>query len=94
MQGMLRIAHCGGIHLGPLNQLIKAINLVAKLLHRSIRWDTETLGCMPSLSSIPALEQRPLVEALAEIRHWMDAVGDGRFFRANVETIKHQILAV
>ena len=42
---------------------------------RHIRWDTETLGCVPSLSSIPALEQRPLVEALAEVRAWMDAVG-------------------
>lgn len=41
---------------------------------RHIRWDTETLGCIPSLSSIPALEQRLLVDSLAEIKAWMDAV--------------------
>lgn len=58
----------------PLNQLIKAINLVAKLLHRHVRWDTETFGCMPSLSSIPALEQRKTVEVLAEVKAWMDQV--------------------
>lgn len=34
VQGALRIAHCGGFHLEPLNQLIRAINLVAKLLHK------------------------------------------------------------
>ena len=34
LQGQLRIAHCGGFHIQPLNQLIKAINLVAKLLHK------------------------------------------------------------
>lgn len=73
---MLRIAHCGGLHVEPLNQLIKAINLVAKLLRHPIRWDTETLGCDPSLSSIPALEQRPLTEALAEVADWLAAPGN------------------
>ena len=62
--GVLRIAHCGGLHVPQLNKLIEAINLVARLLHRRIRWDTETLGCVPSLSSIPAYEQRTLVDAL------------------------------
>jgi hypothetical protein len=41
---------------------------------RHIRWDTETLGCVPSLSSIPAMEQRTLVEAMAEVKTWMDQV--------------------
>lgn len=70
--GILRIAHCGGLHVGPLNQLIEALNLIAKLLHQHIRWDTETMGCAPSLSSIPALEQRPLSEAMDEVAAWMN----------------------
>jgi hypothetical protein len=62
--GVLRIAHCGGLHVPLLNKLVDALNLVAKLLHRRIRWDTETAGCDPSLSSIPTMEQRLLTEAL------------------------------
>jgi hypothetical protein len=60
----MRIAHCGGLHVPQLNKLIEAINFVARLLHRPIRWDTETLGCVPSLSSIPSMEQRLLTDAL------------------------------
>lgn len=45
-QGDFRISHCGGFH-SFFNTLIKAINLVAKLLHHNIRWDTETIGCDP-----------------------------------------------
>lgn len=74
MQGDLRIAHCGGLHVEALNSLVKALNLVAKILHRKIQWDTETLGCSPSLSSIPALKQRLLSDALTEIRTWVDKV--------------------
>ncbi|KAL4419285.1 hypothetical protein ABPG77_008335 [Micractinium sp. CCAP 211/92] len=70
--GILRIAHCGGLHVPQLNKLIDAINFVAKLLHRRIRWDTETLGCVPSLSSIPAYDQRLLTDALQEVKAWMD----------------------
>lgn len=62
--GILRIAHCGGLHMPDLNKLIDAINFVAKLLHKRICWDTETLGCVPSLSSIPSMDQRLLTEAL------------------------------
>ena len=65
---MLRIAHCGGLHIPQLNKLIDALNFVAKLLHRPIHWDTETLGCVPSLSSIPSMEQRLLVDALQVCR--------------------------
>ncbi len=46
MQGDFKIAHCGGFH-SFLNLFIKAVNLVAKLLHHNIRWDTETIGCDP-----------------------------------------------
>ncbi|KAL4424092.1 hypothetical protein ABPG75_001393 [Micractinium tetrahymenae] len=70
--GILRIAHCGGLHMPQLNKLIEAINFIAKLLHRRIRWDTETLGCVPSLSSIPAMDQRLLTDALQEVKDWMD----------------------
>lgn len=45
-QGDFKIAHCGGFH-SFFNTLIKGINLVAKLLHHNIRWDTETIGCDP-----------------------------------------------
>lgn len=70
--GILRIAHCGGLHVPQLNKIVEALNFVAKLLHRRIRWDTETLGCVPSLSSIPAMEQRLLTDAFQEIKAWMD----------------------
>ena len=69
--GVLRVAHCGGLHVGPLNTLVKALNTIAKLIGHHIRWDTETMGCDPSLSSIPALLQRPLKEALQEVADWM-----------------------
>ena len=71
--GRLRIAHCGGLHVGPLNALVQTLNVIAKLLGRSIHWDTETLGCNPSLSSIAADDQRPLIDALKEIKDWLDA---------------------
>ena len=32
----------------------------------------ETIGCEPSLSSIPVLRQRTLVDALQEVRAWLD----------------------
>lgn len=35
--------------------------------------DTETIGCDPSLSSIPTNEQRTLDTALAEVAQWMAA---------------------
>ena len=60
--GILRIAHCGGLHVPQLNKIVDALNFIAKLLHRRIRWDTETLGCVPSLSSSPSMEQRLLTD--------------------------------
>lgn len=36
-QGELRIAHCGGVHLG-LDSLIRALNFVARLLGHPFRW--------------------------------------------------------
>ena len=71
--GVLRIAHCGGLHVEALNTLVTALNTVAKILGHHVRWDTETMGCDPSLSSIPALIQRTFKDALEEIKLWMDA---------------------
>ena len=70
LQGDLRIAHCGGFHSG-LDRLVTAFNVLAKLLHHPIRWDSETIGCEPSLSSIPAAEQRTLLTALQEVAAWL-----------------------
>lgn len=72
VEGFLRVAHCGGLHVDALNKLVEALNLVAKILGYDIRWDTETVGCNPSLSSIPANYQRTLLDAFREIREWMD----------------------
>jgi hypothetical protein len=71
LQGCLRVAHCGGLHVEALNDIVKALNVIAKLMGHHIRWDTETVGCDPSLSSIPPGVQRTLVDALTEIRSWM-----------------------
>jgi len=74
--GVLRVAHCGGLHVEALNVVVRALNTVAKILGRHIRWDTETLGCDPSLSSIPATLQRTVLDALEEIGEWMAAEGN------------------
>ena len=79
-QGELRIAHCGGFHAAPLNLLVRAINVVASLLGHPIHWDTETVGCEPSLSSLPVFDQRPFAEALAELAAWLGAPGNEREF--------------
>ena len=78
--GELRIAHCGGLHLDALNKLVEALNYVAKTLGFDVRWDTETVGCNPSLSSIPAASQRLLRDALGEIKAWMDEARNVREF--------------
>jgi hypothetical protein len=36
-----------------------------------VRWDTETLGCSPSLSSIPTKDQRLFSDAVGEIADWL-----------------------
>lgn len=69
----LHIAHCGGFRSELLDGFIGALNEVAKLLGTDIQWDSETIGCKPSLSSIPASEQRPLSAALEEIAAWLHA---------------------
>jgi len=70
--GKLRIAHCGGFHAPPLDRFVAALNAVAKLLRRPFKWDVETLGCSPSLSSIPSDEQREFGDAVAEVGRWLE----------------------
>nr|AIG55694.1 secreted protein [Thraustotheca clavata] len=69
----LRIAHCGGFDSSALDDFVSWINAVAKLLGMEIQWDSETVGCKPSLSSIPAHQQRPVVHALEEVAAWVHA---------------------
>lgn len=78
--GSLRVAHCGGLHVDALNKLVRAMNYVARTLGYDIQWDTETVGCDPSLSSIPADYQRLFVDALTEIKAWMDVPRNAREF--------------
>ena len=54
-----------------LDRLVTAFNVIAKLLHHPIQWDSETIGCEPSLSSIPAAEQRTLLTAMQELADWL-----------------------
>ncbi|OWZ15259.1 hypothetical protein PHMEG_00011137 [Phytophthora megakarya] len=71
--GDLRIAHCGGFKSKLLDGMIEVFNEIAKLMGTGIEWDSETIGCKPSLSSIPSKEQRPLTEALKELSTWLHA---------------------
>ncbi|RLN15355.1 hypothetical protein BBJ28_00024462 [Nothophytophthora sp. Chile5] len=71
--GDLRIAHCGGFSSKLLDGLISVFNEIAKMLGTDIEWDSETIGCKPSLSSIPSSEQRSLKDALSELATWLHA---------------------
>lgn len=80
LQGELRIAHCGGFRIDDLDRLIAAANTVAKLLRQPIRWDTGTVGCDPSLSSIFPDQQRAFASALQEVAAWLSQPGNEREF--------------
>lgn len=67
----LRIAHCGGFHSKLLDEFVSVINRVARALGSDIQWDSETIGCKPSMSSIPADQQRHLNDALKEVAAWL-----------------------
>ena len=78
--GALRIAHCGGFQSRALDGLVASLNAAAALLRRPFRWDAATVGCSPSLSSIPAGDQRAFEDAAAEVGDWMKRQGnDGEF---------------
>jgi hypothetical protein len=74
--GALRIAHCGGLHSRALDGLVGALNAAAALVGRPFRWDVETVGCAPSLSSIAATDQRLFGDAVAEVGAWLNANPD------------------
>ncbi|KAF0684347.1 Aste57867_23660 [Aphanomyces stellatus] len=67
----LRIAHCGGFESSLLDEMISWLNKIAKMLGMEIQWDSETVGCKPSLSSIPAHSQRHVQDALDELAAWL-----------------------
>ena len=71
--GELRIAHCGGANFSDVNNAVKWINnFVHDLgINLTLYWDTETIGCNPSLSAIPADLQRSLANAFEEIAAWV-----------------------
>jgi len=78
--GALRIAHCGGLSSRALDRFVSALNAVARLLRRPFKWDVETVGCSPSLSSIPATDQRTFVDAVGEVGAWLGSQdGAGAF---------------
>lgn len=47
------------------------MNKIAKLFGSKIQWDSQTIGCKPSMSSIPASEQRHVESAIEEIADWI-----------------------
>lgn len=70
--GELRIAHCGGRHIGFVDAFVKLLDAAARLLGLPpIPWDSTDIGCFPSGSSIPADRQRPLAAAYAEVAAWL-----------------------
>ncbi|GFR48573.1 hypothetical protein Agub_g10476, partial [Astrephomene gubernaculifera] len=71
-QSDLHISHCGGFHSRRLNTLVALLSTAAALFgHPPVQWDAETLGCDPSLSSLPTRDQRSFSSALAEVADWL-----------------------
>jgi hypothetical protein len=69
-EGAIRICHAGGVHLQWLNQLIQEI---AKLLHITIDWDSETLGCWGDRLIL-------LNDTFVEIADWFDQPANAKSF--------------
>ena len=65
------MAHCGGFH-SELHVLVKTMDIAAMLWGHPIHWDTEAVGCNPSLSSIPVTDQRTFADALLEVKAWLE----------------------
>jgi len=72
----LTVAHCGGIHIPKLDEFIAVVNDYLEQYGVQIKWDSESIGCQPSLSGIPATDQRPLSDALEEIATWLNSHPD------------------
>ena len=67
--GMVQSFQPDGGHWITLQQACCSTLLATK----SCSLHAETIGCEPSLSSIPVLEQRTLVDALKEVHAWLEA---------------------
>ena len=69
----LRIGHCGGIHIKSFDKFLKSLkNLIKRLgIKTGIKWDTETIGCNPSLSGLPAKDSPLFIDALSEVQSWI-----------------------
>jgi hypothetical protein len=75
--------HCSALHCAALQSTafiicIHSLHSSAMPHHVLCRWDTETVGCRPSLSSLPAADSRSLADALAEVAAWLAAPGNER----------------
>lgn len=95
IQGALRIAHCGGFHSSALDEFINLLNAISKLMGSTKKlWDSETIGCSPSLSSIEAVDQRCAIIVCATLKpmivnfclHLMSAFSP-RLFKTALEEI-------
>lgn len=68
----LRIAHCGGLQVPAFDRMVRDLNAVLDALGLGeLKWDTETVGCDPSLSGLPAKDQRSAESAVEEIAEWI-----------------------
>eukprot|EP01091_Cochliopodium_minus_P013586 TRINITY_DN4406_c0_g1_i1.p1 TRINITY_DN4406_c0_g1~~TRINITY_DN4406_c0_g1_i1.p1 ORF type:complete len:489 (-),score=87.88 TRINITY_DN4406_c0_g1_i1:22-1488(-) len=75
--GELRLAHCGGVSGGKVfdavNDFLKLVDWIEKEFKLPVlHWDTNTIGCDPSASSIPAHKQRSLESGFIEITNWIN----------------------
>eukprot|EP01026_Neomeris_dumetosa_P039188 TRINITY_DN320_c0_g1_i5.p1 TRINITY_DN320_c0_g1~~TRINITY_DN320_c0_g1_i5.p1 ORF type:complete len:478 (-),score=57.15 TRINITY_DN320_c0_g1_i5:483-1841(-) len=80
VEGALRVAHCGGFHVPLFDNMIHLVNIIAKALGHPMHWDTETLGCKPSLSAIPVGDQAYFIDDLREIRDWLNSTDNQEDF--------------
>ncbi|KAK8815551.1 hypothetical protein WA538_004680 [Blastocystis sp. DL] len=67
--GQFRMSHCG-FSIGIVNYLFHFMENVLKWLN--FKYDTDTIGCLPSFNGIPAEDQLLLRPVLEEIRQWME----------------------
>lgn len=74
VKGDLRIAHCGNRRVDSdlVDSLLSLIEGFAGLAGRKFLYDTSQIGCFPSLSSVPADEQRLFRDLMGEVRAWAD----------------------
>lgn len=89
VMGQFRIAHCGNtdLDLPGLKGIVSWLDEVYKKQGRQFTWATNLVGCNPSLSSIPADEQRLARDAFREIRQWLDSPDSrGEFIVLYIDT--------